>query len=155
MIFAIHLALAGVTLQYIHNPFLLIATNVILHLILDAIPHADWATFRSNTTIVVASSITDFVLSLFFVWLVFANTNQPAPLIVATIAASSWLDLLDRAAKKFWPRLWEFHIFLHSWPASPKTPIDWSISLTGRTPLWVKLLVTAAILVGSYLAIAK
>lgn len=141
MTFSGHVAVTGLTLQLTSDPITLITVNLALHPILDAIPHAEWSTFRGSRPKAIAITLFDLIVAGLYIWQLFVRLHQPAGLIVAALLAGVWLDILDPLAARCWPPLHRFHVFTHSWPEPPDKPINWSKTVTGKTPLWVKLVV--------------
>lgn len=152
-----HIAVSGLTLQLSHDPTTVVVANLLLHPLLDAIPHAEWSTFRGpdQRRAMVTITVLDAVLSVGLVILLVKSLPEVSfGLKVVAVVAGLWLDLLDPIARRFIRPLREFHEFCHSWPVwFGSRPIDWSQTATGHTPLWVKLCIQIALVLVSALVL--
>ena len=154
-----HIAVSGLTLQLSHDPTTVVVANLVLHPILDAIPHAEWSTFRGpqERRKLIAITALDIVLSIgFIILLVHALPDVSFGLKVTAVLTGLWLDLLDPLAQRFIRPLKDFHEFCHSWPVwFGSQPIDWSRTATGRTPLWLKLVIQLTIVTVSAILLRR
>ncbi|MDO8650381.1 MAG: hypothetical protein Q7K33_03700 [Candidatus Berkelbacteria bacterium] len=151
MTLAGHIAISGLVMQVIPDPVLMITTNVVLHPLLDSIPHAEWHTFvneHQSRTLAILFTLADVVFSVCYIWLLVTHLPYTTGLIYLGLFAGIWADLLELLVSRFWPGFVYWHRYTHSWPEKPTEPIDWSKSLTGRTPTWVKLSIQFILIVG-------
>jgi len=148
--FSGHVAITGLTLQLTRDPGILVGVNMALHPILDAIPHAEWSTFRDSRFKAVAITVFDFVIAGLYIWQLFIHLDRPAWLILLSVLSGIWMDVIHPIAARYWHRLHDFHVFTHSWPLWPDKSIDWSKTVTGKTPLWVKLVFQNLLVVVPY-----
>lgn len=149
-----HIAVAGAIYKTCPNPTVAIVLNILVHPVLDAIPHAEWSTFRNQPGKMLAITATDAALTLWLIWQLYVQLSLPPGLLVGLILASLWLDALDFPAQWLWPKLHWFHEYMHSWPELPYPPVHWGRTATGQTPTWIKLCGQAAILLLAYLRLA-
>ncbi len=145
-----HLAVSALTLQYIDNPPLLIAVNLILHPLLDMVPHAEWTSFGDSKSKAIFVTILDYAVAIGFILAFVIHVDRPVWLIVAALLAGLWLDILDPLGR-WWPSLRYYHQYTHTWPQRPPRQngesVDWSRSATGKTPMWLKYLIQYGLVV--------
>lgn len=147
-----HVAATALTATTLQDPSAMIAMNVVLHPILDAIPHLDWHTVwtrRHGKVIGILLTVADSVIGLWLIAIMLTSLAQPAWLILSAVGAGMWLDLLDPILRR-WPLLAplrRFHVQLHAWPiwVTDETPVDWPRTITERTPDWLKFIIQAAL----------
>lgn len=137
MTFAGHIAVAGLTVQYIHNPVALVAVNLVLHPVLDMVPHAEWTSFPDSKPAAVIVTSIDWLAGAWYIWLLSVHLGWSLNLILGLLAGL-WLDIVDPLFGRWLKQLRYMHQWTHSYPMAPTPPVDWSRSVTGRTPLWLK-----------------
>lgn len=150
MTFSGHVAVTGVTLCYIKDPKLILLANLVAHPLLDAIPHAEWATFQETKWLMIAITVFDILVACGYIQQLFVHTQQPTFLILAALVAGMWMDILDPVFRVWCPPLRLLHLYTHTWPHPPVEHIEWSKTVTGTTPLWIKLVIQNLLVVGCY-----
>lgn len=146
-----HIAVTGVTTQYLDNPIQLVTVNLALHLLLQMIPHAEWTTFvRRSKMKAIAITAVDFAVGGWYVWQLFIWLDKPTWFILTGLLAGFWLDILLVVMGWCWPGIKRLQVRTHSWPQPPTEPIDWSQTVTGQTPVWVKLIIQTLLVIVPY-----
>lgn len=149
MLVSTHIAVSGLVMMECGDPGAMVVINMALHPVLDAIPHAEGSTFwnknpgRNQWYWAILITAVDYVLAYYIAQLVFASLALPMGVIILGLLAGSWMDVLHplMLIAPLGERYRYWHTYTHSWPAPATEPIDWSKSLTERTPLQVKLLI--------------
>jgi len=135
------------------DPALAITINVVLHPVLDAVPHAEWSTFVNARRREVGKGATlmliDLIATGYVIWLL-CQLTLPTRYLIAGLLAGSWMDWLQPFLHPLWPTFTRWHVWTHSWPMPAVEPIDWDKSFTGRTPTRVKLMIQLTL---TYIAI--
>lgn len=134
-----HAAATILTLHYTHDPVILILMNIILHILLDAIPHAEWSTFQGSKLKMATYTLIDGVIGLWLIALAFSRVNISPWLISFAFIAGLWLDILDALTSKWLKKLRFYHQYLHTWPLPPINPVNWDKTVTGKVPTWAKI----------------
>ncbi|MFA5926942.1 MAG: hypothetical protein WCT32_01190 [Patescibacteria group bacterium] len=150
-----HIAVTTITIQYIPDLAILLAVNFLLHPLLDAIPHAEWTTFRDSKLKMILITLMDTVAAIWLTLLAFQNLRQPAWLIVTAIIIGLWPDLLDFVAGKRLKRFRHWHQFFHTWPIAPNDPVGWERTATGNVPTWLKVLSQSILVALAYYLIVN
>ncbi|MBI2589552.1 hypothetical protein HYW32_00750 [Candidatus Berkelbacteria bacterium] len=150
-----HIAVTGLTLAFVPEPSAIIAANLLIHPLLDMIPHAEWYSFPKReewwkmggvTSVDILTSIwlVDYFLRIF-------TTLSPF-LIFGAILAGLWLDILHPFLDKFYRPLWRFHIYCHTIPTwFGDKAVDWSKTISGKTPVLIKLAFQIGLVLIAYL----
>lgn len=95
MLAANHTVVSGVVGSYIGNPFLAFLIGIILHFLLDAIPHYDTTDDGDFTFRQIALIVVDFLIGLFIVFFVLnINLSLESPFIWGAIGGNL-PDLFD------------------------------------------------------------
>lgn len=145
MTLATHVAVGGLVLYAVGDPAVAATVNMALHPVLDAIPHAEWTTFvnldRRDRGVGGLFIALDLLATVGVLGVLFTALPYSAGTIWLNLAAATWMDWLYVIAGRHLPWLSWLNHQMHAWPTPITDPIDWSRSLTGRTPTWVKLII--------------
>ena len=122
MLAASHLVAGGVIGSYIGNPFLAFLLGIIIHFVLDAIPHFDTIGEGGTSLKEMTLIITDFLIGLaLIIWVIKPDLSIGSPFVWGAIGGMT-PDLFDNVP--FWKRwfhkniignkIHEFHEKYHS-----------------------------------------
>lgn len=153
MTFAGHLAATGIIVRFIPDPTAVVAVNLLIHPILDMVPHAEWTSFPENPKKALLITAVDVGVALPYLYLFLTHLDKELGILLTAIGAGLWLDIVDPLFGRYWPSLRQFHQATHSWPLPPTPPVDWPRTLTGRTPLWLKLAVQFSLVTIGYITV--
>lgn len=151
MTFAGHVAASSLVLTATHNPGLIIVSNLLLHPLLDSIPHAEWTSFPDSRYKMVLITVIDLLIALGLIWLMLDRFSSG--LVILSILFGLWLDIVDPLIGRWLPTLRHWHQSTHTWPLRADHHIDWQKTMTGRTPLWLKLIIQYGLVLVAALAL--
>lgn len=100
MLAANHTIVAGVAGSYIGNPFLAFLAGIIIHFILDTIPHFDTTDKGEFTTRQIALVLIDFLIGLFIIFGILHIKIDPSSPFIWGAVGGNLPDVLDNIP--FW-----------------------------------------------------
>lgn len=126
MLFTAHAAVGGVAGEYLNSPFLAFIAGIILHFILDAIPHYDVTdngkfTLRQNLLIII-----DVAIGLILFAVLYDKIDHPVSFLAGSFGCIL-PDIVDLVpfwnkyfhATKFGKRFHSFHAYIQSIKVGP------------------------------------
>ncbi|TSC94242.1 MAG: hypothetical protein Athens101428_395 [Candidatus Berkelbacteria bacterium Athens1014_28] len=148
-----HIATSAIIFHFTGDPYTVVAANLVAHPIVDAIPHAEWSTFKSSKTKMVVVTALDIAVSVGLMMIIFAKFGWQLALLA--IIAGMWIDVIDFLTLVRWKKFRFLHELFHTWPRSAVAPINWQETLTGRTPTWIKFAVQIVMVATGFYLILK
>ena len=154
MTFSGHLAVTALSLGATHDPYVVIPLNLFLHFATDAIPHAELNCFDTATPLRKAVQGTDLLVTVALLAGIL-HMHLPVWLTASSAIMGLLPDLTDRLIRRYWPAARLLHRKMHTWPMpADKQQLDWSKTVTGPTPLLLKV-IFQAVLIGCALLMLR
>lgn len=151
MTFSGHIAAAAVILTATKDPLAVVAGCLVAHFVVDAIPHAEWRPEASASRLAKSIMTADALATILILATIFLVVAVPVWLIITALLVSILPDLTDKLARRYFRPLRYFHELMHTWPLLPSSNVDWSKTVTGKTPTWVKILTQTLLVIGAEL----
>lgn len=151
MTFSGHIAAAAVILTVTKDPLAVVTGCLVAHFVIDAIPHAELRPEADSSLLAKSIMTADALATVVLLWTMFQVLAAPIWLIITALLVSILPDLTDKLARRYFRPLRYFHELMHTWPLLPSSNVDWSKTVTGRTPTWVKVLTQTLLVIGAEL----
>jgi len=151
MTFSGHISTAAVILTVTNDPLAVVAGCLVAHFVIDAIPHAEWRRKADSNLLAKTIMTADALATIILLGTMFLVLAAPIWLIITAVLVSILPDLTDKLARRYVRPLRYLHKLMHTWPLLPTSKVDWSKTVTGRTPTWVKVLTQFLLVAGAEL----
>lgn len=149
MTFSGHIATATFVLALTQQLAWVIVLCIVLHLLIDAIPHVELKNLAQSSNTEKALMSTDLLCTLSLIISLYSHFSHISWLITLAIVCSVLPDLTDSLAHRYCAPFRRLHKLMHTWPAPVTDIVNWDLTVTGRTPTWLKVLMQTVLVVGA------